>query len=129
MITPNSHSDFTIPLNGESENLSSNQKLAHEFEHGRQYEEGELNVAQNPKGNWTFYDYDRTDEAKAFQASFDAERPSPASGQFLNGLFTSLDGGLSAAVAYLGSAKGGAYKSLPAGPLPLEPTPNAKPHQ
>ncbi len=114
---------FTINLAGNDRfGLSDNQRLGHEFDHGRQILDGELSFHKS--GNkWLPFAYDRTDEAKAFQAGFDIERASPGQGNFSTGIQSMLDfggqQGIDAAVNYL--YRNGNYQNLPKGPVNVPP--------
>jgi RHS repeat-associated protein len=111
---------FTISLKGNASAygaLSNNQKLAHEFEHGRQVLNGELSFHNLTTGaGWLPFVYDRTDEAKAFAAGFAMEplNPQQQKNKFLSGLNSALTGGISAGANYLEHS--GPYRGLPPGP-------------
>jgi RHS repeat-associated protein len=63
--------------------LSDNQRLAHEFEHGRQVLDGELSF-YNLGGNWIPFAHDLNDEGLAFGAGFELEPASPGQGRVIN---------------------------------------------
>jgi hypothetical protein len=125
MISYLGNQHFAISLTGNTRfGLTNNQKLAHEFEHGRQILDGELSFYLKGK-KWRPWVQDRTDEAKAFEAAFSIERASPAQGKFNNELQTMFDlGGIDAAVDYLG--RKGSYTNLPGGPLDAPNIPSPK---
>lgn len=50
--------------------LSDNNKLGHEFEHGRQVLDGEMSFSHYRPGDWISFAHDRTDEAKAWAVGF-----------------------------------------------------------
>jgi len=119
-ITYQGHDHFTISLAGNpAYSFSDNQRLAHEFEHGRQVLDGELSFINTPTG-WKPFAHDRTDEAEGFAAGFDIERASPGQGSFINNMQQKLDqGGISAAAQFLGTG-GSPYRNLPEGPINVE---------
>jgi RHS repeat-associated protein len=104
-IEYNGHDHFTINLKGSSDytGLSDLQKVAHEFEHGRQVLDGELSYKFNPgTGNWDPFAHDVTDEANGFAAGFAIEGATPGQGAIINGAATALtNGGLSGEASYL----------------------------
>lgn len=61
-----------------------NGRLAHELEHGRQFDDGEISFLKNSKGKWTASPttYDIGDEINAFKAQLRAS-PSDAFRSFL----------------------------------------------
>jgi RHS repeat-associated protein len=70
---PDKDGNITIALKNEgngSEKLDLNGRMAHELEHGRQFDSGELTFAPDSKGIWSpyFEHYDVGDEVKAFNA-------------------------------------------------------------
>jgi len=116
---------FTINLKGGSDDygLSDNQKVAHEFEHGRQVLDGELGF-KKAGGKWVPFAYDLTDEAKAFEASFQIEKAESYQGPIINGAANALRSeGISGEIQYLGEHIQ-AYRGLPTQlnvPNPLPP--------
>ena len=48
--------------------LSFGTIIAHEFAHGQQFEEGEIGFYRDSKGQWSPFNYDITDETKAYDA-------------------------------------------------------------
>ena len=98
---------FTVNLKGDmtnAEGFTDNQKLAHEFEHGRQVLDGELSYKFNPaSGGWDPFAHDLTDEAKGFAAGFGIEGATPGQGSIINGAATALtNGGISGEASYMG---------------------------
>lgn len=89
--------------------MDDNQRLAHDFEHGRQVLDGELSFKFNPlNGTWNPFARDMIDEAKGFAVGFGTEAASPGQGTIINGAATALNsGGLSAEAKYLGDHIGG----------------------
>ena len=97
--------------------LDPNQKLAHEFEHGRQVLDGEVSFHNFTPPEWKPFALDRTDEAKAFAAGFDATPVAPDQSEFMNGMRRAIQtGGVKAGVDYLGRSNTN-YRRLPKGPL------------
>jgi len=89
-------SKFTIVLKGDTSAygaLSQNQKLGHEFEHGRQILDRELSFFNN-NSTWIPFAYDRYDEAKAFMMGFSMEplNPQQLQNSFFKGLNQALTG-------------------------------------
>ena len=115
-ITYQGNDHFTINLHGDDRyGLTDNQRLAHEFEHGRQVLDGELSFA-NYTGQWLPWAHDRTDEANAFAAGFDIERASPGQGAFVNSVQQAIDiGGVTGGAIRLGKGDS-PYHSLEQGP-------------
>jgi hypothetical protein len=97
--------EYTINLQGDiagDTSLDNNQKLAHEFEHGRQVLDHELGFKQNDAGEWKPFAHDLFDEVKGFMAGFDAQPATPGSGDRMNGLQDALNrGGLKRGAEYL----------------------------
>jgi RHS repeat-associated protein len=125
-ITYQGHDHFTINLAGNpAYSFSDNQRLAHEFEHGRQVLDGELSFFQKSPDLWVPFAHDRTDEAEGFAAGFDIERASPGQGSFINGIQQRLDqGGVPGAAKALGAGSS-PYRNLQEGPINVEySTPN-----
>jgi len=61
--------DVNMVFAGPNDTMSNNGKIAHEFEHGRQYLAGELGfVSKNGGKTWGSAFYDAMDEKKAFEA-------------------------------------------------------------
>jgi hypothetical protein len=113
---------FSISLKGDASAygaITQNQKIAHEFEHGRQVLDNELSFENYRPPNWNPWAYDRTDEAKAFAAGFDAEPANPSQGAFIQGMSRALTGGLLPAVEFL-QRSGSTYRNLPAGPINVQ---------
>jgi RHS repeat-associated protein len=113
---------FTISLKGDASAygaITQNQKIAHEFEHGRQVLDNELSFQNYNPPDWNPWAYDRTDEAKAFAAGFNAEPANPAQGAFIQGMSRALTGGLLPAVEFL-QRSGSTYRNLPAGPINVQ---------
>lgn len=109
---------FTVSLKGDPNEYGAidvNQKLAHEFEHGRQVLDGELSFHNYEPPSWRPFALDRTDEAKAFAAGFDATGWSPDQGEFIHGMRRAVQSGVKAGVDYLGRSKTN-YSRLPKGP-------------
>ena len=109
---------FTVNLKGDMTNaagFTDNQKLAHEFEHGRQVLDGELSYKLNSlSGSWDPFAHDLTDEANGFAAGFSIEGATPGQGSIINGAATALtNGGVPGEASYLGSHIEG-YRGLPA---------------
>src|SRR5580700_4715592 len=69
-ITYQGHDHFTINLAGNTAYaLSDNQRLAHEFEHGRQVLDGELSfIDTHTSRGWVPFAHDLIDEAKGMRA-------------------------------------------------------------
>ena len=114
-ITYQGDNHFTINLSGSDPyGLTSNQRLAHEFEHGRQIFDGELSFKYDDStGKWGPFAHDLTDEANGFAAGFSMERASPGQSQIINGAQMALDvGGSSAEARYLHDHIGD-YHNLP----------------
>jgi RHS repeat-associated protein len=111
---------FTVNLAGNSAySFSDNQRVAHEFEHGRQVLDGEMSFA-NYTGKWLPFAHDRTDEAEGFAAGFDIERASPGQGSFINSIQQAIDaGGIAGGAARLGKGDS-PYRTLPEGPINVE---------
>ena len=111
---------FTINLKGDMSNaagFTNNQKIAHEFEHGRQVLDGEMSFKQGANGKWQPFAHDLTDEAKAMAAGFAIEGATPGQSSAIRGMSTALrNGGISGEVDYLGSHIGG-YHNLPGVPV------------
>jgi RHS repeat-associated protein len=111
---------FIVSLKGNANEygaIDSNQKVAHEFEHGRQVLDGEISFHNYNPPDWKPWAHDRTDEAKAFAAGFDATPVAPDQGAFLTGMRQATrTGGIQAGVDYLGRSST-AYRNLPAGPI------------
>jgi RHS repeat-associated protein len=118
-ITYQGNDHFTVSLAGDPALfLSDNQRLAHEFEHGRQVLDGEYSFIHTPTG-WKPFAHDRTDEAEGFQAGFDMERAQPGQGSVANNIQRQLDmGGISAGADFLRGV--GDYNTLPKGPVNVE---------
>ena len=113
-ITYQGNDHFTVSLSGNSDNngFSVNQKVAHEFEHGRQVLDGELSFRQ-VGDSWVPFAHDLTDEAKGFEAGFQIEGPNPAQGAIINGAATALRfGGIPGEAQYLNDHIQG-YHGLP----------------
>ena len=113
-------SKFTIALKGDTSAygaLSQNQKLGHEFEHGRQILDKELSFHNYNEGKWLPFAYDRTDEANAFAAGFMMEpiNPQQLQNRFLRDLNQALTGGIESGAKYLGGSNS-PYRGLPLGP-------------
>jgi hypothetical protein len=120
-ITYQGNDHFTISLRGnDTYGLTDNQRLAHEFEHGRQVLDGELSFHNYVEGKWLPFAHDRTDEAKAFEAGFDIERASPGEGTFINSIQQAIDtGGVLGGATRLGRGDS-AYHALPEGPINVD---------
>ena len=116
---------FTISLHGSDRyGLTDDQRIAHEFEHGRQVLDGELSFKFNSlNGNWDPFALDATDEAKGYAAGFAMEGATPGQGVLINGASTALLGGISGEATYLRGHMGD-YGRLT--PLPLD-VPNPPP--
>jgi RHS repeat-associated protein len=112
---------FTIDLKGDTAyHLSDNQRLAHEFEHGRQVLDGELSFHNYTPGKWLPFALDRTDESNGFAAGFDIEPASPGQGSFINDVQRSINsGGVAGGATRLGAGDS-PYRSLPQGPVNVE---------
>lgn len=114
---------FIISLKGDTSlygAITQNQKLGHEFEHGRQVLDKELSFHDyDGDGTWLPFAHDRNDEAKAFAAGFDAEPAGPSQGSFLNGISRALQGGVAAGAEYLGGDKS-RYRRLDLGPSTVQ---------
>jgi len=124
-ITYQGKDHFTINLHGDDRyGLTDNQRLAHEFEHGRQVLDGELSF-QMRGGAWLPFAHDLTDEAKGFEAAFAIEGASPGEGATINGISRALNtGGIPHAAHYLGEHVQG-YQNLPIQVnVPNPPPPN-----
>jgi RHS repeat-associated protein len=107
---------FTVNLKGDMTNaagFTDNQKLAHEFEHGRQVLDGELSYKFNPEsGSWDPFAHDVIDEANGFAAGFAIEGATPGQGSIINGAATALtNGGIPGEASYLHSHFAG-YRGL-----------------
>ena len=112
-IEYNGNDHFTINLSGsDASNFSTGQKMAHEFDHGRQVLDGELSFQQDQNGKWKPYAYDDTDEAKAYAASFEFEGAAPGQGKIITDAATQLTFGITAGAQYLHDHVGN-YKNLP----------------
>lgn len=111
---------FIVSLKGNANEYGAidiNQKIAHEFEHGRQVLDRELSYHNYNPPDWKPFAHDRTDEAKAFAAGFDATPVAPDQGSFLNGMRQAIRlGGIQAGVDFLGRSNTN-YRTLPAGPI------------
>jgi hypothetical protein len=111
---------FIVSLKGNANEygaIDSNQKVAHEFEHGRQVLDRELSYHNYNPPDWKPWALDRTDEAKAFAAGFDATPVAPDQSGFLNGMRQAINaGGIQGGVDYLGRSNT-KYRYLPAGPI------------
>lgn len=111
---------FIVSLKGNANEYGAidlNQKIAHEFEHGRQVLDRELSYHNYNPPDWKPFALDRTDEAKAFAAGFDATPVAPDQGSFLNGMRQAIQlGGIQGGVDFLGRSNTN-YRSLPAGPI------------
>jgi hypothetical protein len=109
---------FTVNLKGDMTNaagFTDNQKIAHEFEHGRQVLDGELSY-QNYTGTWQPWAHDRTDESNGFAAGFDIESASPGQGTFINSMQQAIRfGGVAGGAIRLGMPDS-PYKNLEQGP-------------
>ena len=109
---------FTVNLKGDMTNaagFTDNQKIAHEFEHGRQVLDGELSY-QDYTGTWKPWAHDRTDESKGFAAGFDIESASPGQGAFINSMQQAIRfGGVAGGAIRLGMPDS-PYKNLEQGP-------------
>jgi RHS repeat-associated protein len=83
--------------------LTDTQKLAHEFEHGRQFLDSQLGFAQGADGQWHGYRDDLVDEAEAFIAGFEAQPLDPAQkgDKFLSAVELARPYGVDAVVAAL----------------------------
>jgi len=108
---------FTVNLKGDmtsGEGFTDDQKIAHEFEHGRQVLDGELSFRYDDNsGKWVPFAHDLTDEAKGFAAGFDIEGASPGQGTIINGAANALNfGGIPNEAQYLGNHIQG-YHNLP----------------
>jgi RHS repeat-associated protein len=120
-ITYQGNDHFTINLAGNpAYSFSDNQRLAHEFEHGRQVLDGEVSFdsySLSRTGKWEAFALDRTDEAKAFSAGFDMESAAPGqNGSFINSVQQAINtGGIAGGAARLGRGDS-PYHSLPEGP-------------
>src|SRR5579872_2977381 len=100
--------------------LSTVQELAHEFEHCRQVLDGEFSFRRVRTDLWVTDSVDRTDEAKAFAASFDADPVILFHDPFLTSLQRYLTfGGVAGAAEYLGKANT-KYRWLPLGPVQVD---------
>jgi hypothetical protein len=113
---------FTISLKGDASAygaITMIQKIAHEFEHGRQVLDQELSFENYNPPAWNPFAYDRTDEAKAFSAGFDAEPTNPSQGAFIQGISRALQGGLQSGVEYL-QRSGSTYRNLRPVPINVE---------
>jgi hypothetical protein len=119
-ITYQGNDHFTISLAGDTAyHLSDNQRLAHEFEHGRQVLDGEMSFA-NYTGDWRPWAHDRTDEAKGFAAGFDIERAQPGQGSFINSIQQAIDaGGVAGGATRLGRGDS-PYHNLEQGPINVD---------
>lgn len=110
---------FIVSLKGNASEygaIDTNQKIAHEFEHGRQVLDRELSYHNYNPPDWKSWALDRTDEAKAFAAGFDATPVAPDQGSFLTGMRQAVrTGGIQGGVDYLGRSNT-KYRYLPAGP-------------
>ena len=110
---------FIVSLKGSANEygaLDTNQKIAHEFEHGRQVLDRELSYHNFDPPDWKPWDLDRTDEAKAFAAGFDATPVAPDQGSFMTEMRQAVrSGGIQGGADYLGRSKS-KYRYLPAGP-------------
>ena len=124
-ITYQGNDHFTISLRGnDNVGLTDNQRLAHEFEHGRQVLDGELSFHNYVPGKWLPFAHDLTDEAKGFQAGFEMEPVSPGQGAISNSIQQALNsGGIAAVVNRL--AAGTTYQNLPKGPINVVQAPPA----
>jgi hypothetical protein len=92
--------------------FTDNQKLAHEFEHGRQVLDREVSYKFNPdSGNWDPFAHDLTDEANGWAAGFAMEMASPGQGTIINGGATALKNGILSLADHLGSHT--TYSGLP----------------
>ncbi|MFZ1974532.1 MAG: RHS repeat-associated core domain-containing protein [Candidatus Acidiferrales bacterium] len=115
-IEYNGNDHFTINLKGSSDyyGFSDNQKIAHEFEHGRQVLDGELSFRYDDGlGKWTPFAHDLTDEAKGFEAGFQIEPVEPYQGTIINGAANALrSGGIPSEAQYLNDHIQG-YRGLP----------------
>jgi RHS repeat-associated protein len=111
---------FIVSLKGNANEygaIDSNQKVAHEFEHGRQVLDGELSFHNYDPPDWKPWAHDRTDEAKAFAAGFDATPVAPDQGAFLTGMRQAVrTGGIQGGIDYLGRSSTG-YRNLAPGPI------------
>jgi len=121
MISPDKtgEADYVISLKGPSNaygNMPDLQREGHEFEHGRQVLDGELSF--DASGNPV--NYDRTDEARAWDAGFRVEGVAPDQNDFVKGLAGQASFGEKAMVDYMGRT--GPYQKLQAGPKPAEAT-------
>ena len=122
-ITYDGNNHFSINLSGNyMYGLSYNQRITHEFEHGRQVLDGELSF-QLMNGHWQPFARDLTDEAKGFAAGFDMEGAVPNSSLYKLQQQLTL-GGISSGAKYLGEHFA-AYKGLPMQlNVPTQPPPN-----
>jgi RHS repeat-associated protein len=120
-IQYNGNNHFTINLAGDTRySFSDNQRLGHEFEHGRQVLDGELSFHNYTPGKWLPFALDRTDEANGFAAGFDVEPASPGQGSFINGVQQAINsGGVAGGATRLGAGDS-PYRSLPQGPVNVE---------
>ena len=111
---------FIVSLKGNANEYGAidiNQKLAHEFEHGRQVLDRELSFHNYRPPDWKAWALDRTDEAKAFAAGFDATPVAPDQSSFLNGMRQAIrSGGIEAGVDFLGRSTT-KYRNLERGPI------------
>lgn len=97
--------------------LTPSQSLAHEFEHGRQVLDGELSYHHFNPREWQAFALDKTDEAKAFAAGFDATPVAPDQSEFMNGMRRAIQGGgVKGGVDYL-ERSNTRYRYLQPGPL------------
>lgn len=110
---------FIVSLKGNANEYGAidiTQKIAHEFEHGRQVLDRELYFHNYYPPDWHAWALDRTDEAKAFAAGFDATPVAPDQSKFLNGMRQAIQlGGIKAGVDFLGRSNTN-YRRLPKGP-------------
>jgi RHS repeat-associated protein len=120
-ISYSGNNHFTIELTGGGQvlGLNSTQKLAHEFEHGRQILDGELSF-QNYTGAWLPFGHDLIDEAKGFEATFAIEPATPGNGRILNGFQDALRRhGVVGLAEHLGRVS--SYQNVPVGPTNVSP--------
>ena len=116
-IEYNGHDHFTVNLKGSSDyyGFSDNQKVAHEFEHGRQVLDGELSFKQ-AGDTWVPFAHDLTDEAKGFEAGFRSSQRNHIRGRYhLNGARkrTTTQEGIPGEAQYLGDHNYSRNRGLP----------------
>jgi len=120
-LTFSGNNHFEVHLYGNDPfGLTDNQRLAHEFEHGRQVLDRELSFYPAGAGFVGFM-HDLTDEALGFGASFELEPASPGQGRRINDVQAAYNRqGLNGVIDQIRTF--GNYSALDKGPFNVPPT-------